>query len=281
MPDSHASAPTTVAAVTTAAFDTAVLAASHARPVLVDFWAAWCGPCRMLAPIVERVAAAYADRAHVVKVDTDAEPELAGRYGVRSLPTLAVFSAGKLVDALIGAQPEGVIRELLDRHVPSDGDRARVAAVAAASEGRVDAAIADLTRIVAAEPERPAHLLALLDVLLDAGRLDAARERLAHLPLGRESDPELGARRARLEILTAAAVEGAAGTPERQHADAARAFLAGDRETALERWLDLMRTHPRWDGGGAQRALRAAFAVLGEQDELATRYRRRMAALLH
>jgi putative thioredoxin len=266
---------------TSAQFEQLVVDASQSRPVLVDFWAAWCGPCRMIAPLVERLAADYAERALVAKVDTDAEPELAARCGVRSLPTLAVFRGGRLVDALIGAQPEGVIRELLDRHLDSDGDRARRGALEAAAAGRIDEAIATLERAVETEPERPAHRLALLDVLLDAGRLDAARERLAHLPIMLEAAAEIETRRARLEILAAAAIEGAIDSPERRHADAARAFLAGDHETALERWLELMRTQPRWADGAAQRALRAAFTLLGEHDELAVRFRRRMAALLH
>lgn len=273
-----AAAPRTV---TTADFDREVLDASGERPVLVDFWAAWCGPCRMVAPVLERIASAYAGRARVAKVDTDAEPDLAMRYGVRSLPTLAVFRGGRLVDVLIGAQPEGVIREMLERHLDTAGDLARRAALDAARAGRVDDAIAELERVVASEPDRTAHLLALLDVLLDAGRIDAARERLGQVPIALDAAPEIEARRARLEILAAASLDGAPDSPERQHADAARAFLAGDRETALEKWLELMRTHPRWDDGAAQRALRAAFTVLGEQDELSKRYRRRMAALLH
>jgi putative thioredoxin len=261
-------------AVATAEFDAAVLEPSRERPVLVDFWAAWCAPCRALAPVLERLATAYADRAEVVKVDADAEPELAARYGVRSLPTLALFRHGRLVDAVIGAQPEGVLRDLLDRHVERPSDRERGAALEQARAGEVEAAVATLDRLVAAEPERPAHLYALVDVLLDAGRADDADARLRHLPVSLEVDPEVVRRRARLELVrTACSAEGG------PRAEAARAFLDGRREDAFERWLDLLRARGARDA--VQLDLRAAFALLGDHDELAAKYRRRMAALLH
>ncbi len=261
-------------AVTTAEFEAAVLARSREVPVLVDFWATWCAPCRMLAPVLERLAGAYAGRADVVKVDTDAEPEPAARYGVRSLPTLGVFRDARLVDAVIGAQPEGALRALLDRHVEQPSDRERAAAVEQARAGGVDAAVATLDRLVAAEPDRTPHLHALVDVLLDAGRADDAAVRLQHLPVNVDVDPEIVRRRARLELVrTAHAPEGGA------RADAARAFLDGKREDAFERWLEVLR------GAGArdavQRDLRAAFTLLGDNDDLATKYRRKLAALLH
>ena len=156
---------TSLQAVGTAGFAAAVLERSQALPVLVDFWAAWCAPCRIVAPLLERLAAEYAGLADIVKVDSDAEPELAARYGVRSLPTLALYARGELADALVGAQPEGVVRALLDRHVVRPADRERAAALAAAGAGEVDAALAILEQLAAAEPERPEHLLALLDVL--------------------------------------------------------------------------------------------------------------------
>jgi putative thioredoxin len=261
-------------AVSAAEFDAAVLERSRVRPVLVDFWAAWCGPCRTLAPVLDRLAVAYAGHAEVVKVDTDAEAELAARYGVRSLPTLALFRDGRLVEAVVGAQPEGVLRDLLDRHVEQPSDRERVAALEQAREGDVAAAVATLDRLVAAEPTRTVHLHALIDVLLDAGRADDAAARMQHLPVNVDVSPEIGRRRSRLELVrTAHAIE--AG----ERGDAARAFLAGSREQALERWLELLRAPAQREP--VQRDLRAAFALLGDQDELAARYRRRMAALLH
>jgi putative thioredoxin len=262
-------------AVTTPEFDAAVLARSASVPVLVDFWAAWCAPCRALAPIVDRLAQAFAGRAEVVKVDTDAEAELAARYGVRSLPTIALFRHGKLVDAVIGAQPEGVLREMLERHVDRPSDAERIAALAIAKDGDVAAAVATLERLVAAEPDRVAHFYALIDVLLESGQRDAAADRLGHLPVSLEGDPEIARRRARLELLRAAA-DTAEDT--RARADAARRFLAGEHDGAMDRWLELMRTAREREP--AQRLLRAAFTLLDDEARVLP-YRRRMASALH
>jgi thioredoxin 1 len=102
------------AAVTVAEFDNVVLKSE--LPVLVDFWAVWCGPCRAVAPSVDAVAAEYAGKAIVVKVNVDEEPEIAGRYGVQSIPTLAIFNEGKLVDQLVGAVPKQAISDKLGQY---------------------------------------------------------------------------------------------------------------------------------------------------------------------
>ena len=268
-------------AVGAADFEAEVLVRSKDRPVLVDFWAAWCGPCRMIAPMLERLAVEYAGRAEIAKVDADAETALAARYGVRSLPTLALFRGGRLVDAVIGAQPESVLRELIERHVERPGDREREAAIALAGAGQTDEAVTRLGALVAAEPDRTQHVLALIDVLLEAGHVEAAAEQLARAPLALTGSPDLARRTARLEIASAAATTGDGGAAGGRLAAAARDFLGGRAAEALDGWLDLMRSDPRYGQGAAQRALRAAFLLLGEEHALVGAARRRMAALMH
>jgi len=270
-----------VRAVSAAEFEARVLARSKVVPVVVDFWAAWCGPCRTVAPVLERLAPEYAGVADIVKVDTDAEPEIAARYGVRSLPTLALFANGELADALVGAQPEAVMRTLIERHVERPADRERQAAIATAAAGDVDAALATLARLAAAEPERPEHLLALVDVLIDAGRLDEAGARIAEAPFRVGADPRIGALAARLELARAAAAASAPGTTAARYATAAREFLAGQHASAVATWLELMRTEPRYGGGALPRVLKAAFALLGDEHELVAPSRRRLASLMH
>ncbi|NIR58480.1 MAG: thioredoxin, partial [Gammaproteobacteria bacterium] len=116
-------------------FSSEVLEASYARPVLVDFWASWCGPCQMLAPMLENIAAAYGSEAVVAKVNTDEEHDLAAQYGVRALPTLKLFRDGQLVEEIMGVQPEGNIRAIIDRHLPRASDDARAQARAAREAG--------------------------------------------------------------------------------------------------------------------------------------------------
>ena len=267
--------------VTEATFEARVLTRSQEMPVLVDFWAAWCGPCRTIAPILERLGLEYAGRAEIVKVDTDAEAALAARYGIKSLPTLALFVDGKPVDAVIGAQPEAVLRTLIESRLEQPSDRERRAALAIAAAGDPEAAIAALTQLVTAEPSRLAHRLALIDVLIAAGHLDAAAERLADVPAASDSERAIQERRARLELARIAASTPPADPFARRHRAAAREFLDGKHSEALGTWLELMRQQPSFGGGAVQRALRAAVELLGDEHALVPSSRRQMAALMH
>ncbi|MFM7067150.1 MAG: thioredoxin [Gammaproteobacteria bacterium] len=280
-----------IAAVNTARFQTEVIEASRQQPVVVDFWAAWCGPCRALAPILERVAPDYAGRATVVKLNTDEEPGIAQMFGIRSLPTVAVFKDGKIVDGFMGVQPESVIRETLDRHVAGGQAAAREAALSRAAHGDFITALGTLRELVRAGGGTPhkEDVLALVDVLLmpplALAAVDEAATHLERLPFSaRESQGALE-RAAKIRFARIALRTAPAGTAESLESEAANHLLAGRHQDALDAFLLLLQHHPRHasESGEAagRRGLVDAFLVLGEEHELVPRYRRRMAAALH
>jgi putative thioredoxin len=266
-------------AVDEAGFDSAVLLRSREQPVLVDFWATWCAPCRQLAVVLEGIAREFAGRVILAKVDTDLWPALAARYGVRSLPTLLLFRDGEPVDGLVGAHGDATLRDFLTRHLPTAGDARRADALELARTGRTDEAVAILDELVKSEPDRAAHALDLIDLLVGAGRFSGARDRIAALPLNLSEDPLVGRASARLELAELAAAEDAPDSEVGRRARAARELLAGNPEQGLEQLLALLadsRGEP-----GLRRSLRAAFTLLGAEHEAVAKARRRMAALLN
>ena len=251
-------------------FMTDVVEASNARPVLVDFWAPWCGPCRTLMPLLDRIADDYQGRFILAKVNTEEQPQLASHFQVRSIPTVLLIHQGEVADQFVGLQPEPAIRALLDRYVGTPG------------------AVVEPDRATPPQ-DRPEDLaLRLLDHR-DAAGAAAAIEALAAAQV---DHPQLGALRARLAFVEAAnarpdamALRAAlAANPSdvaARHALAAHHALAGDYATALGEWLEVMRRDRKFADDAGRQALLQAFAVLGEQDPLVTHYRRRMASLLH
>ena len=156
-------------------FEQDVVERSHHQLVLVDFWADWCGPCKSLAPVLDRLLAQYAGSVCLAKVNTDEQQELAARYGIRSLPTVMLFKNGEVVDQFMGAQPENMIKPLLDKHVVRESDKQLEQAVTLFDSDDLDGAITLLQQTIAQDPVNDRPKLKLLEWLLDAQRFDEAR----------------------------------------------------------------------------------------------------------
>ena len=172
--------------ITVQNFETELINASMQQPVLLDIWAPWCGPCKALGPVLERLEAAYAGRFKLAKLNSDEQPDIAGQlsqmFGVRSIPFCVLFKGGQPVDGFVGALPEGDVRAFLDKHVPSVDEAAAAQDVEQAeqmlAEGNIDTALDKLQEAVASAPGNDTARYDLLRALVGAGRLAEARAAL-------------------------------------------------------------------------------------------------------
>jgi putative thioredoxin len=271
-------------------FEADVLQASTETPILVDFWATWCEPCKSLGPILEKLAAEFNGAFRLGKVDVDAQQELAGMFGIKSIPTVMLVQDGQVVDGFAGALPEGQLREFLTRHVqPREAEPAGPDGDNTAAE-TPEAAINRLQQAIAVEPDNAELKLELALAMMQAGRPDAAQAELDALPANLATDAR--AQRLRSELDLAHAAKGAPEVAElQQRIEAnpedwpARDLLGvqllhqGHAESGLEQFLVILQKARDWNDGQAKKRLLAAFATLDDA-ELVGRYRRRMASLL-
>ncbi|OOG64996.1 thioredoxin [Rhodanobacter sp. B04] len=284
-----AAAPAHVFDVDQQSFEADVLQASLTTPVLVDFWATWCEPCKTLGPMLEKLAAEYNGAFRLGKVDVDTQRELAGMFGIRSIPTVMLVKDGQVLDGFAGALPEGQLREFLSRHVQPLEAAAEPAAAEVVPETPAQA-IDRLQQAIAAEPGKPDLKLDLALALMRAGQVDSAAAELAALPANLATDTR--AVRLRSELDLTHALKDAPRTGELQQrvqADASdwiardqlgvRLLLEGDAEAGLEQFLTILQKARDWNDGQAKKRLLAAFATLDDA-ELVGRYRRKMASLL-
>lgn len=264
---------------------------SFNRPVLVDFWADWCEPCKQLMPLLEKLADEYAGAFLLAKINADEQQGIAGQLGVRSLPTVMLFKDGQPVDGFTGAQPETAIRELLQKYLPSPWDAKIAEATELLDQGQTAEAVA-LLRSAWEESNRFLEVtLAYAGALLEANRLDDAEavlnevrlvdrdavheQLMAQIELKREAgkSPEVEALEADLEA-----------NPDSHDVRvklAVQLTAGGQYREALEHLLHVLRIDRDWNNGEAKRLYLDTIASIGKGDPLAAEYQRKLFSILY
>ncbi len=282
--------------VTTASFRADVLTASQTQPVLVDFWAPWCGPCKQLAPALERAVAEAGGKVALVKMNIDEHPQIAGQLGIQSIPAVIAFDRGQPVDGFVGALPESQIRGFIERLVgPLGGGFAELLAEAeeAAAKGDAAGAAAIYAEILAQNPGEAKAVGGLAKLQVAAGQLDQARALLASVPEpapGKDPDPAIAAALAALRVAEQAASVGelapleqaVAANPDdhKSRYDLAVALSAkGDRERAADELLEIIRRDRKWNDEAARKHLLQLFEAWGLMDPATVAARRKLSAI--
>jgi putative thioredoxin len=276
-------------------FETDVLKKSLEVPVLVDFWATWCGPCKQLGPILEKLAADYNGAFRLAKVDVDKEQQLGAAFQIRSIPTVVLVKDGQLLDGFPGALPEGQVREFLTHHgiepapaTQESSDDAAVDENAAPIDPHAE--VLRLRKAVEAAPEQDTLKLDLALALLATGHAHEAEQLLDALPANLSTDDRAIKARARLgfaallndapppQVLEAAI----AANPDdlrARHLLGVQQIVAGEAEAGLIQFLEMLRRNRNFEDGLPRRSLIDAFRILDDED-LVGRYRRQMASVL-
>ena len=279
--------------VETADFEAAVLKRSYNVPIVVDFWASWCGPCLTLKPVLERLAAEYQGRFLLAKVDSDRNAELAGRYQVRGIPNVKAFHNGALVDEFSGAQPESAVRSFIGRLMPSPAEKFRQAAQAALAANDRESARHLLGEALVADPAFEPALLDVIEMAVDDGDISEARERIERLQHFAQDASRRDALQARIALASDATgnVDDLRRTVAQNPADEAARFDLANAEALHGRWrealdhlLTIVRRDPRWNDGAARKRMVDLFAMLGEipgNDALIREYRVQLARALN
>ena len=268
-----------------------VLDASNEAPVLVDFWAPWCGPCKNLMPVLEKLAEEYQGGFKLAKVNIDEQQQLAQQFGVRSVPTVKVVKNGQIVDEFMGAQPESSIRELLGKHVMRESDSLMAAALQKYDSGD-KSTIQEMINIINDDPANNNIRLHYVNVLLNEEQHDDARMILQSLPEEIREKPEVKSLLSRLEVMTMASefgdldtltktVEQEPNNCEARHNLSTVYIANGNFEAALEQLLEIMKRDRSFNDDAGRKDMLRIFEMLGNSGPLVSAYRKKMASLLY
>jgi putative thioredoxin len=290
-----AAADTTIKEATTQSFIKDVIEESRRQPVLVDFWAPWCGPCKQLTPILEKVVRAAKGKLKLVKMNIDEHPSIPGQMGIQSIPAVIAFVNGQPADGFLGALPESQVVAFVERltkgRVSAEDKDLLKAADAALTEGD-PAGAADLyARVLADEPTNVQALAGLARCYVSSGALEQAKQTLAMIPESKHGDAAVAAARAAVELAEQAASLGPITELEQKVAanpldhqsrfDLALALNAkGLRKEALEHLIEITRRDRKWNDDGARKQLVQLFDAWGPNDETTVEGRKRLSSIL-
>jgi len=275
--------------VTDQTFAAEVLERSHTVPVVVDFWAEWCGPCRMLGPVMEKLAQEYQGKFILAKIDVDQNPQVAMQFQVQGIPAVKAFFNGKQVGEFTGAQPEPQVRKFVDSLVPSTADLYARQGYEWEMNGQLPMAVENYKAALAEKADHYPAMVGLGRTLLKQGHIDEATGLLDTIPAGvREravADSLLATAQFRhhaanrTESELRADLANGGGTASRY----ALACLLATEERyseALDEFLTIVRTDRAYEDDGARKAMLALFTIIGEEQDLTRSYRRKLANAL-
>ena len=285
--------------VTAASFMADVIEVSRQVPVIVDLWAPWCGPCKQLGPILEKVVREAKGKLRLAKVNIDENPQIAQQFRVQSIPAVFAVAGGRVVDGFVGALPESQVKAFVERLKGEAGEDEGAAQIAEAlaeakkllEAGDVGSASAIFGQILQHEPENRAAVGGLARCYLKSGELARAKELIAKVPAEQADDPEIAAARSALELAEAAAKSGpidelkakslADPADHQARLELANALYAADRQgEAMDELLELIRRDRKWNDEAARKQLLKLFEALGPGSPLVASGRRRLSSLL-
>ena len=280
---------------TTQTFVKDVVEESKHQPVLVDFWAPWCGPCKQLTPVLEKAVKAAKGKVKLVKMNIDEHPAIPGQMGIQSIPAVIAFVNGQPADGFMGALPESQVVAFLERltkdRIGGEAKDLLKAADTALGEGDAAGATELYTQLLAEDPENVPALAGLVRSHVETGALDQAKQTFAKIPEAKRNDAAVGAARAALELAEQAKTLGPVTELEQKVAanpldHQARFDLAlalngkGQRLDALEQLISIVRRDRKWNDDGARKQLVQFFDAWGPTDEATIEGRKKLSSIL-